>query len=103
MENPKRMNKKQKRATFRKLAQQPRIQTGRQLAEAREQPYLPLINDCLAGCGEIQRPRPCGQSVPQKKIGFPETLARAAAIRRPRANFVTTSDGEQIANPRFPR
>jgi hypothetical protein len=37
----------QKKRRFRELAQHDRIRTGRQLAEEREQPYLPLINDIV--------------------------------------------------------
>jgi hypothetical protein len=36
------MNNKEKRARFRELAQHDRIQTGRQLAEELEQPFLPF-------------------------------------------------------------
>ena len=39
-------NAKSKRRRFRQLAQHDRIQTGRQLAEDLEQPYLPF-DDCL--------------------------------------------------------
>jgi hypothetical protein len=46
------MNNKQKRARFRELAKHDRIRTGRQLPEELEQPFLPLINDCLT---DVQR------------------------------------------------
>ena len=37
---------------FRELAKHDRIRTGRELAEELEQPFLPLINDCLT---DVQR------------------------------------------------
>ena len=52
------MNNKEKRARFRQLAKHDRIRTGRQLAEEPEQPYLPLINDCLADVQRRKSARP---------------------------------------------
>ncbi len=46
------MTTAQKKKRFHQLAQHDRIQTGRQLAEEHEQPYLLLINDCLT---DVQR------------------------------------------------
>jgi hypothetical protein len=42
------MTTAQKKKRFHQLAQHDRIQTGRQLAEEHEQPYLLLINDIVA-------------------------------------------------------
>jgi hypothetical protein len=52
------MTSERKKRRFRQLAKHDWIRTGRQLAEEHEQPYLPLINDCLADVQRRKSARP---------------------------------------------
>jgi hypothetical protein len=65
------MSPEQKKRRFRELARHDnRIRTGRQLAEEREQPYLPLINDIVTEVGrKSAQGRLCNRLESKAKAG----------------------------------
>jgi hypothetical protein len=64
------MTTAQKKKRFRELARQDRIRTASELAEELEQPFLPLLGDCLTN---VQR---------RRKAARPAWLVREGATTK---------------------